>query len=678
MIEIVKVVGDRARQRRVYHDVGKAHLGLGNFDTAIDYFVRDLKIAEDSIDKVRIRTACCHLANCYRNLGHYGEKYIERFYKFAKEEEEESWALFHDYQNIGTAFNTLEYPDMFILSFCYKDLLKLTEELKDTPEKGWAYKILGSYHLTLGECEKALVYFKQHLRISKKIGDRIEEGMAYGNLGTAYQLQNEFELARIFHELCHEIAKEAGNSAWVADSFFNVGRSLESLGQLDKAADFYKRCLSIYHDHRGRLKFEDQWKISVREVYQTEYASLWRLLLRQGKIIEALLSADQGRAQCLRDKLEWNYQLQTSQVETETINRVNAGVVPSTTIFIAVDYRDGYNVAFWWVLREGKEVEFRRRQISENTLLACSSGTFVNRFFCKPSQNHIHSSFDFYDNFIAPIQDLLIGKELIFVPEGLLCLAPFALFMDKNSKYLCEFFRIRVVPSLSFLTLSALCPSDYHRTAGALVVGDPYLDEIINHRYRRYFEPLPWALKEAEKIAKMVNTRPLVGKEATKDEILKQMSSVALVHFATHCSKDSVVFAPNRKRLFAKPRDEDYKITAKDVWTLQLRAKLVVLSACRNAFGEVTIEGALSIARAFLGAGARAVIASLWNIDDEATQELMTCFYQYLMEGKTVSEALNEAMKCLRKTEKFNEVNHWGTFLLFGDGDVILKELFKT
>lgn len=228
MIEIVKVVGDRARQRRVYHDVGKAHLGLGNFDTAIDYFVRDLKIAEDLNDKVRIRTACCHLANCCRNLGDFwrAKNYIEWLYKIAKEGGGESWGLFHDYQNIGTAFNTLEYPDMFILSFCYKDLLKLTEELKDTPKKGWACKVLGSSHLRMGDCETALRdcetalrFFEQHLRISKKVGDRIEEGIAYRNLGTAYQLQNEFELARIFHEACLEIAKEAGNSVWLADSF---------------------------------------------------------------------------------------------------------------------------------------------------------------------------------------------------------------------------------------------------------------------------------------------------------------------------------------------------------------------------------------------------------------------------------------------------------------------------
>lgn len=680
MIEIVKVVGDRARQRRVYHDVGKAHLRLGNFDTAIDYFVRDLKIAEDLNDKVRIRTACCHLANCCRNLGDLwrAKNYIERLYKIAKEGGGESWGLFHDYQNIGTAFNTLEYPDMFILSFCYKDLLKLTEELKDTPKKGWACKVLGSSHLRMGDCETALRncetalrFFEQHLRISKKVGDRIEEGIAYRNLGTAYQLQNEFELARIFHEACLEIAKEAGNSVWLADSFFNVGRSLESLGQLDKAAEFYKRCLSIYDDLRGRLKFEDEWKMSVRNVYQTEYASTWRLLLRQGKVIEALLSADKGRAQSLRDQLEWRYELQTNETETGTINRVSSRVFASNIISIAIDDRD---VAFW-VLREGMDVEFRQKQISDNMhmLLIRESEYFVDAFR-KDDDDDLKTKF--YENFIAPIQDLLPGEDLIFIPEGQLCLAPFAVFMDANSKYLNEFHRIRVVPSLRILTVMATCPSDYHRTTGALVVGDPYLEEV-RHRGKN-FEPLPYGNEEAKKIAQMLSTRPLVGKEATKDKILKLMPSVALVHIAAHGSDESeMFFAPSLARFSPKPREEDYLFTLKEVWSLQLRAKLVVLSTCYSAYGKISPEGVVNMARGFLGAGARSVLASLWAVNDESSLQFMTYFYEHLREGKTASEALNQAMKCMRESENFNGECYWAPYVLHGD-DVTLKELFTS
>ena len=676
MIEIAKVVGDRAMQRRVYHDVGKAHLGLGNFDTAIDYFVRDLKIAEASNDKVRIRTACIRLTNCYRNLGdcYRAVKYFRRIYKIAKESGGERLGLFHVYYNcFGPAFNSLDEFDMLILSDLIKDLPTLAEELKDTPERGCAYKILGSYQMTFGECEKALVYFKQHLRISKKNGDRIEEGMAYRNLGTAYQLQNEFELARIFHELCLEIAKEAGNSVWLADSFFNVGRSLESLGQLDEAAEFYKRCLSIYDDLRGRLKFEDEWKMSVRNVYQTENASVWRLLLRQGKVIEALLSADKGRAQSLRDQLEWRYELQTNETETETINRVSSRVFPSNTISIAIDDRD----LVFWVLREGMDVEFRKKQISDNMhmLLIRESEYFVDAFL-KDDDDDIKTKF--YENFIAPIQDLLIGKDLIFIPEGKLGLAPFAVFTDANSKYLCEFHRICVVPSLHILTVMAACPSDYHNTTGALVVGDPDLKDVV-HRGTREFEALEFSREEATIIAQMLSARPLVGEEATKDKILKLMPSVALMHFASHgSSKSEILFAPSLARFSPTAREEDYLFTVKDVFGLQLRAKLVVLSTCHGAYGKISPEGVVNLPRAFLCSGARSVLASLCMVEDKASLWFMTYFYEHLREGKTASEALNQAMKCMRESKNFNKERHWAPYVLFGDGDVTLKELFTS
>ena len=75
---------------------------------------------------------------------------------------------------------------------------------------------------------------------------------------------------------------------------------------------------------------------------------------------------------------------------------------------------------------------------------------------------------------------------------------------------------------------------------------------------------------------------------------------------------------------------------------------------------------------AFLGAGARSVLVSLWAIDDKATLEFMKKFYKYLVEGKSASEALNLAMNCMRKSREFSAVNHWAPFVLIGD-DVTLE-----
>lgn len=75
----------------------------------------------------------------------------------------------------------------------------------------------------------------------------------------------------------------------------------------------------------------------------------------------------------------------------------------------------------------------------------------------------------------------------------------------------------------------------------------------------------------------------------------------------------------------------------------------------------------VGIARAFIGAGARSVLVSLWAIDDEATMEFMRFFYRHLRDGESACVALDQAMKCLRNSERFSAVKYWAPFVLIGD-----------
>ena len=78
-------------------------------------------------------------------------------------------------------------------------------------------------------------------------------------------------------------------------------------------------------------------------------------------------------------------------------------------------------------------------------------------------------------------------------------------------------------------------------------------------------------------------------------------------------------------------------------------------------------EDVVGIARAFLAAGARSVLVSLWAIDDEATMVFMKSFYQHLNEGKTACAGVHETMKSLRESEKFSEMRYCAPFQLIGD-----------
>ena len=100
---------------------------------------------------------------------------------------------------------------------------------------------------------------------------------------------------------------------------------------------------------------------------------------------------------------------------------------------------------------------------------------------------------------------------------------------------------------------------------------------------------------------------------------------------------------------------------------LRLAADLVTLSACQSALGElVTGEGMVGLSRAFFYAGAPSVVASLWNVNDEASAELMRHFYRGLRRGLTKAEALRQARLELRREPRYSHPYFWAPFVLVG------------
>ena len=120
------------------------------------------------------------------------------------------------------------------------------------------------------------------------------------------------------------------------------------------------------------------------------------------------------------------------------------------------------------------------------------------------------------------------------------------------------------------------------------------------------------------------------------------------------------------------PEEKDFLLTMTDVLNAELDAKLVVLSCCHSGRGEIKAEGVVGIARAFLGAGARSVIASLWAVNDQATLVFQRHFYEHLVKGQSASKSLHEAMKMMRESDDFKAVKYWAPFMLIGD-DVSLN-----
>lgn len=161
--------------------------------------------------------------------------------------------------------------------------------------------------------------------------------------------------------------------------------------------------------------------------------------------------------------------------------------------------------------------------------------------------------------------------------------------------------------------------------------------------------------------------------EANRDRALSpELGHYRIIHFSTHSYFDSS--RPELSGIFLSTVDEaglprNGLLMMHDVYNMRLNSDLVVLSSCRSALGkEVKGEGVVGFARAFMYAGVPRVVASLWNVDDRSTTELMVRFYRGMFkEGLLPSTALRKAQLSLLMEKQTASTYTWGAFVLQGD-----------
>jgi CHAT domain-containing protein len=202
--------------------------------------------------------------------------------------------------------------------------------------------------------------------------------------------------------------------------------------------------------------------------------------------------------------------------------------------------------------------------------------------------------------------------------------------------------------------------------AGFFGIGDP-LSTDSN-------EPeLPHSRRALERIAAMFpagERMVLTGKDATKAALRDApLDRFRYVHFATHGWHDPD--APRHFGLRLSPAGDDPGLLHVDeILPLRLEAELVVLAACESGRGEVVGgEGLLGAARAFLQAGARSLVVSLWEVGDRPTAEFMEAFYAEIRGGRSIPDALRRTKLSFVRSDRaaLRQPARWAPFVLVGD-----------
>jgi len=240
-------------------------------------------------------------------------------------------------------------------------------------------------------------------------------------------------------------------------------------------------------------------------------------------------------------------------------------------------------------------------------------------------------------------------KHVVFIPHMGGHLLPWGMLAAKAGWEA----SVSTVPALALLERILRQSEASTHQPEVLVLGNPNGD-------------LPHAESEAMQVAAFFNTMPLIGRQASKETFLKRLErqDVQLAHFATHAHFD--VGSPLDSGVVLA----DGVLTAREILERGLRApRFVVVSACQSGMATPIAGNELAgLCQAFMAAGARSQLLSLWLVDDPATEHLITSFYRQWTAGQDKATALRNAMAVTRVAlPAWAHTYYWGAFALVGD-----------
>jgi CHAT domain-containing protein/tetratricopeptide (TPR) repeat protein len=302
---------------------------------------------------------------------------------------------------------------------------------------------------------------------------------------------------------------------------------------------------------------------------------------------------------------------------------------------------------------------------------------------------HLNAWRELYTFLIAPIRGLLprpSGSLLTIVPQGPLLGLSFAALQSPQGRYLLEDYTLHYAPAGAVLQFTEPKRRADARSGSMLLVADPVPPRMPN--LDRPLVRLPGARSEARAISRLLPANRLTmlqDAKATEALTREAMADKAVLHFATHAIvSDDDPFSSFLALGPSAAAPGDGLLTAGEVYGLDLKADLVVLSACRSAGGRITGDGISAFARAFIYAGTASIAASLWDVADEPTSRLLPDFYRSWLAGASKSSALRSAQLALLRDLRAGRVRvetaagpvsipehpvFWASFVLFGEPD---------
>lgn len=702
---------DRRGEAFTLAGMANCHLAMGETAAALDLYRQVHPIWQELADSNGIAENHNSTGNALVQLGE-----LERA-QFEFEQAQSLWRQSGNRLRLLYVRNNLGWVAIGRKAFraAQTQLEGLTAELEPTGDRravSYVHHNLGSVYSGLGDPAKARESFLKSLAIKRDIGDRV---------GAAYTLQALGEIAATRDEKTRywaealTIRREVPDAQGLIVTLGALARLHREEKQLARSRAEMEEAIELIESRRAALVSQD-----LRATYfagkRDYYEYLVAILVDQGEPAAALALADRARGRQLLDRLADTLAGLRQGVPAPLLARerkvqqaINAVAEQGARPKLSALLREAHDLAeeirrqspryaslaspepvtapqMQQLLAPGEVlVQYLLSEPSSFVWTVTATEILVDRLpgrraidqLVRPWRTAITQRAGWADA-ASSLRRTLIPRTLdrhrrvILATDGALESIPFGLILGDR-------FEVANLPSATALALwraggartakrvdvladPVFSPSDARLTQAAAVAP-------ANVRAR-----LRFSRTEAESIGALV---PMASLRIALDfsanrSFLKSAGDAAVLHLATHTEVDST--QPELSGLAlsqydAQGRPVDGFVRLGEVFGLSLRARLVTLSACRSAGGtELPGEGLVSLTRGFLYAGAGAVLASLWDVDDRATAELMRRFYRaHLQQKLPPPAALRAAQMSLRAEPGWEHPYYWAAFTLQGE-----------
>jgi len=438
----------------------------------------------------------------------------------------------------------------------------------------------------------------------------------------------------------------AANAAFRWEAEARLAQFLIAAKRRNEAGEQFRRAIETAAEVRGKIKEEElrlPFGALVREINE-QYVDF---LLGEARVDEAFAVVERSRAQTLDDALDRGAE---RRIDPQQIAADRDAVILSYWLTPERSY-------VWTITPNSIEVTPLPAAAAIESALDTYSQEILSSRTGKTSMPHGAA---LYTMLVQPVAKRIpAGKRVIIVPDGRLhAFNMETLVVPSTHRYWIENVTIEMAGSLELLAGS--------RTARAsrslLLVGDPPpAGEFLR-------------LNNAEKEMALVSRHfpeactTLKGARATPRSYLKAGADrYGYIHFVAHAIAPRLQPLDSAVILAPDTSSSSYKLYARDVLKHTLRARLVTISSCQGAGTRTyTGEGLVGLAWAFLHAGARQVIAALWEVNDDATPKLMDDLYAGIRRGQDPAAALRNAkLRLIQSHQVYRYPKYWAPFVIY-------------